>query len=502
MFWIRTTDGLWTDPLNWSGGVLPGPNDNVILDVSPVDVTVTHATGTIQMKSLIANESLKVTGGILEVAGAIQINQDFTLDGGTIKGRSVTQNGGARLIITADGGNTLDGVSLNSGLDLTGARVRIRNGLTLSGSVLLDRNGTLTFAGDQTFDNSSVVFAGNSGFLIIEGNATLTLGPAMVVRGKSGTIGVGLGGANKIINQGLIAADVAGGTLYIISTLFINEADLRAINGGSLTINSANWSNPGRIEASGGAALTLNRTGSNSGSIDASTGATLTLNGTWNNKGTMNANAATVNLDGTFTLEQLGAFNRTGGTVTLGAGGVLDLSGATLALDGRTGPWTLNGGTIKGGSVTQNGGAKLIITNNGGNTLDGVRVNADLDLTGARLRIRNGLTLSGSVLLDNGGTLTFAGNQTFDNGSVVFVGTSGTLGVEDKSTLTLGPNAVVRGRTGTIGQPLLAGQTNKLINQGLISADVAGGTLTIKPTVFENTGKVEEKNGGKVVIVP
>jgi len=39
-----------------------------------------------------------------------------------------------------------------------------------------------------------------------------------------------------------------------------------------------------------------------------------------------------------------------------------------------------------------------------------------------------------------------------------------------------------------------------LINQGLISADVAGVTLTLRPTRFVNTGTVEQRNGGKVVL--
>jgi hypothetical protein len=35
-----------------------------------------------------------------------------------------------------------------------------------------------------------------------------------------------------------------------------------------------------------------------------------------------------------------------------------------------------------------------------------------------------------------------------------------------------------------------------------IFADSAGGTLTINPTQFTNTGAVEKKNGGTIVIVP
>lgn len=92
--------------------------------------------------------------------------------------------------------------------------------------------------------------------------------------------------------------------------------------------------------------------------------------------------------------------------------------------------------------------------------------------------------------------------QTFDGASVVFEGNSGALSVDGTSTLTLGSTLVVRGKTGSIGQAVFQGGTGQLINQGLISADVLGGTLTINPTQFTNTGTVEEKNGGTIVIIP
>jgi len=61
---------------------------------------------------------------------------------------------------------------------------------------------------------------------------------------------------------------------------------------------------------------------------------------------------------------------------------------------------------------------------------------------------------------------------------------------------------VVRGKSGTLGQPVFAGGNNRLINQGLISADVAGGTLTIRPSQFENSGTLRELNGGKIIVIP
>jgi hypothetical protein len=305
----------------------------------------------------------------------------------------------------------------------------------------------------------------------------------------------------------LITTDVAGGALTIATREFENVGAIEAKDNNALTINSPNWSNAGRIElASGG---------------------TLTMGGAWTNRGTINLTDAMLSLGGRFTLASLGTIERAGGTVELT--GELDLSGGTLTLDAQTGTWVLKGGTIKRGTVTQTGEAKLIFTNSSG-TFDDVSVNGDLELTsvGARLLIRNGLTLTGNVLLDNGSALGFAGDQTFNTGSVVFVGNSvspGWLSIEGNTTLTLGPAMVVRGRKGSIGSGLFQPPgTNKLINQGLISTDVPGGSLTISLSQFENTGilaataagstitiranpftntgTIQELNGGKVLINP
>jgi hypothetical protein len=100
--------------------------------------------------------------------------------------------------------------------------------------------------------------------------------------------------------------------------------------------------------------------------------------------------------------------------------------------------------------------------------------------------------------MDNGAFLIFSGNQTFPSGTIQFAASTsaGYLTIADNSTLTLGPSAVLRGKSGTVGG------NGTLINQGLISADVAGGTIRIDVGKFIDNGTVEQKNGGKIVIVP
>lgn len=494
VFWIRTTDGVWSDPLNWSTGEVPGPNDNVVIDVVPEDVTVTYVrkNTVVQIKSLLANERLVLNGDVWQVPGGIQINRDLTLNTATLVGTTLTARNGAKLVCVGNPGSTLDSVTLNGDLDITSfiARVFIRNELKLTGSILLGGGGGITFNGDQTLATGNVIFTGvGNGYFIV--NNTLTLGSAAVMRGSIASV---TGGGN-FINQGLISADVDRGALRIDTAQFTNAGTTESKNGGLLTIAAKTWNNTGAINGSG------------SGDLN--------LSGAWSNTGAINANGVDVNLGGAFTLAQLGKFNRTGGTVNLA--GLLNLTGNTLVLDATTGPWIINGGTIQGGTVTISGGAKLSTTGINGNTLDGVTLQGDLNVTG-RIFIRNGLSLTGNVLLDVGGNLTFVGDQTFATGGIVFTSSVGYVVLDATTSLTLGPAAVLRGQSGAVQGG------GKFINQGLIAADVARGTITISPVQFENTGQlaatasnstlrittkpftntgtIQELNGGKVVIVP
>ena len=100
---------------------------------------------------------------------------------------------------------------------------------------------------------------------------------------------------------------------------------------------------------------------------------TLTLNNTWTNGGMIASNnGSTTNLGGNFSLATLGAFMNNGGTVNLN--GALDNTGPPLVLDGTTGSWQMNGGSITGGSVTLMGGATLIPLNHANNLLSNVTV--------------------------------------------------------------------------------------------------------------------------------
>ena len=80
--WINPASGNWEDPSNWSSGTVPGPGDDVIINV-PGDITVTHDTGNDTVQSLTSQQNLLITGGSsLTVSGAFteSSNEMLTVD--------------------------------------------------------------------------------------------------------------------------------------------------------------------------------------------------------------------------------------------------------------------------------------------------------------------------------------------------------------------------------------------------------------------------------------
>ena len=203
-----------------------------------------------------------------------------------------------------------------------------------------------------------------------------------------------------------------------------------------------------------------------------------------------------------------------GGASTIGASGspVINLNGGTLQSSGAL---TVQGSaTISNATVTTTGGVGLSVV--GTATLDGVTLRGTLDLSGASsiARIFTGLTL----LTEAGGApgvanvtgsnalLAFQGTQSFDNATINLgsATTAGNLNNEGAGTLTLGAGATVQGR-GTIGSQSFVGGSGTLINQGTISANLSGQTLSIAGngvSTFTNQGTLQATNGGLLTINP
>jgi hypothetical protein len=111
--WISPTSGSWDLGSNWSGGNVPGPDDDAVVDVP--GVTVTISSNDESVNSITADDPLVISGGGLKVAA------DSTIGGGlTMTGGSLTAKGsGVSFLVT--GITTISGASLyaQSGARLT-----------------------------------------------------------------------------------------------------------------------------------------------------------------------------------------------------------------------------------------------------------------------------------------------------------------------------------------------------------------------------------------------
>ncbi|MBS0660590.1 MAG: FecR domain-containing protein [Verrucomicrobia bacterium] len=426
--------------------------------------SITNSAGTINLGGTFNNAGLTTTLPASATA--------FVLNGGTITGGTLNvapEAGAAALGFSSNSNNILSGVAVNGTLTLNASHsLRFNSGTGVAGAInLTGANSTLSLEQTSTLALVTLNLGATSATVGVGGGNTITIGGSALVRGF-GAIGGTIfgGGTNSLVNQGTIAADVSG------STLLINP--------------NGTFTNSNLLQASGGGVLTLNTAWNNAvGTISVGTGSTL-------------------NLGGTFSGNALGTINNSGGTVNIT--GAFNNTGLTTTLPASAGTFTLNGGTITGGTLNvapSSGAAGLALTGSSNNILSGVRVVGDLTLGSAStLRLNSGSTFQGNVTLGGANasvsveqTATFAGPLTLNLGA-----TSVTFGVGGGNTLTLGSAVTARG-FGALGGTIFGGGTNSLVNQGTIAADVGSSTLLINPNgTLTNTGTLQASNGGVLTL--
>ncbi|MDB5319821.1 MAG: tandem-95 repeat protein, partial [Phycisphaerales bacterium] len=490
--WVIDADGQWTAASNWSSNpALPGPTDDVTIDV-PGDRLITLTNSTQSIKSLISAERMVLTfGGTLNLGTTGQFNNTVTLNGGTLSGGTISFGNGGGLVIATNGSNVLSNLTINGDLNVGGGYSVVSGPLTFinGGNASIGSGGALAYLG-TALTLSPATYAIDGGTLGVYGqNATqtMTLTTGVTVRGR-GNLGnyTNIGGPSlNLVNNGTITADVPGLTLAVApQNTFTNNTTAQAIGGGILSINAGNWSN-----AAGGAIT--------------ATASTLNLNGAWSNAGTITATNSTVNLGGSFTTAGIGTFNRSGGQVNLT--GNLDNTGATLNLNAGTGSWTLVAGSLSGGTLTQSGGAGLVIAANGSNRIGNLAINGDLNVGGGYTVVTGPLTFNGGTAnVGAGGTLAYQGTSITLPGPATYAIDGGTIGVYGQNatqTLTVGTGVTVRGRGSLGNYTNIGGPSLNLVNNGTITADIAGQTLSVAPqNTFTNNGTAQAIGGATLNI--
>ncbi len=488
------------------------------------------------------------SGGTINLTGTL--TGGLTLDattgswvfrGGTMQGGAFTASGGAALI-ASQFSSTLDGVTLDSAIDLSsidGAVVVVKNNLTFAPGVIQQVGNTAgtTHGVINLQGNETIGVAGNSGPTDSSVSATIILGPnagnlvnpntnnqvtidaGITILGGYGSIGSSGGTIfnygtidtttpNNVptsdlitVNLGIGGVNEVGGLIEAINPMLAtptSQVGLRVDGmGGS---NGSAWTNQGTITVTGGT-LEIgfeNRTAE-----------------TWSNTGTISSTSSTVILSGTFTQAGLGNFSRDAAS-TVNLDGTLN---GGLTLNDTLGAWNLTAsGVINGGTYSvANGSAAStkLIANQG--TLTNVTLNSAIDLTtnsAARVFINGDLTLNTTLAVGDPNNASKSGTIFFKNagahnlngtGAIVF-GASASNQIDSNNNgdvLNIGSGITIRGQNGELHMPGSLASGTALVNNGTIQADVSGGTITVDPTgAFTNNGTVIAKNSGTLVIHP
>ena len=411
--------------------------------------------------------SADVSGGVLTFQQAAVTNNTIVegLNGGTIQINTAFSNGSGGQLNAAN-----NGVALLNGVTLTGGTINTTTG----GRFVATNNGN-NFVNDVTL-NGVADLATATGIVRVNGSTGLTLGAGSVFNINSNSV-LAFQGAQTLGGSGAI---VFGGT---------GASNRVAIDGtGSQLTIGAN----AKIRGENGTIGTQAFIGSSSTTLVNNGRISADVNG-----GTITIAQATVTNNGV-----LEALN--GGRLVLSSDVVGTANGQILAGAGST---VLQNGVVLSGTINTSGSGTFTASNNGNNYLSGVTLNGNMDLASAtgNNRVLGGMVLNGTVGINSNSALAFQGTQSLTgNGFLLFgnTGSSNQLAIDGSGTaLTIGSGIVVHGENGTVGaQRFVASGSTSLINNGRISADVAGGTITIAQATVTNNGTLEARNGGRLLL--
>jgi hypothetical protein len=506
--------------------------------------------GNLDMAS-IANNRERVTAGGLVLNGTININSNGIL---SFEGDGALSGNGTIVFGATGPGNRIDLDGNGTTTFASGTTVRGQNGtigrqINIGGTQTLVNNGTISadVAGgsieitDSAVTNNGTLSALNGGTLVLSSNVTGSA-TGQIIAGAGSTVrqeGVSIGG---IINT-------SGGGLFTVTSTAANYLNGVTLNGNLDMASIAN--NRERVTAGGlvlNGTININSNGilSFEGDGALSGNGTIVLGATGpGNRIDLDGNGATTFASGITVRGQNGTIGRQiniGGTQTLVnngtisadvAGGSIEITDSAVTNNGTLS--ALNGGTLVlssnvtgsatgqiiagagstvrqegvsiGGIINTSGGGLFTVTSTAANYLNGVTLNGNLDMASIannRERVTaGGLVLNGTININSNGILSFEGDGALSGNGTIVLGATGPgnrIDLDGNGATTFASGITVRGQNGTIGRQINIGGTQTLVNNGLISADVAGGTITITDSAVTNNNRLEARNGATLVL--
>jgi len=448
--WINPASGVWSNPNNWSGGVVPLPTDDVLIGAVGANYTVTldinPTLGSLTLDS--PNATLSAVGRTVTASGS------STLAAGRLFMENSTWAGEG--ILTNDADMLFRG---NSAI----LSPFVQNGVAViqsfnPGGGTSDRVATLTAASGFTNAGTIVLDSSNAG----EANTTLAVTSGTLTNAATGVINSNAGVGGRVL----------AGSLTNLGTVNINRSTTFARMDGV-------YSNDSIFTIAPGQALTI-------------TGLNQTFHqnaGTLTNNGAINVMSATVGLNGG-TLNNPGSVNVSSGTFDFNGGAasgtpvLLTNSALNFGLGSTgAGSFTVRETSSLSGDIAAGQTVVIQSFNPGGGTSDRI----------ATLTAASGFTNAGTIVLDSSnageanttlavtsGTLTNAATGVINSNAGVG-GRTITAEVNNAGTITVNKGTGI-GRTGAVH-----------VNSGVFVANAtaffSGVTLTNEPGgVIAGTG--------------
>lgn len=206
--------------------------------------------------------TLDLGGGTLNVGAGSPLGQ-LRMRVGTVSNGTIHDGGGG--MVFYGGFGQLQNVTYQGLVNLTPAMSNlVVQGLTATNAAgtgpgavnLLGASSTLTFQGTQTFNNATINLGSDNVTTTLHVNdmtgtgAVLTLGAGanLQQRGAMAQINIDRGLGDALINQGLIAANDAGGRLIVAGGTFTNAGKIVVANGGTFALEADQVGNlPGNV---------------------------------------------------------------------------------------------------------------------------------------------------------------------------------------------------------------------------------------------------------------
>ena len=470
--WNNPAGGDWHTGVNWDTGNVPVDGDDAVIGNIGGN-TVTYSAGTTNLNSFSAGDNLRITGGILNIAAASNVDAGttLTLSSGALGGAgSLTVNG------NFDWGSA-GSLSVAGGV-VTKATTNLIGAGDKDLGTTWDNDGTVNFnEGDFDLQTSNAVFNNNATFNIVTTNT------GDVIKGNAS------GTAETFSNFGDLNKPNSG-TIRIVLGTFINSGNVD-IDMGTLKIESPNTTHTGTYDLASNATLesiaTNHEINTTSPFDAASAGRFLVSSGTVNFNSDSTVLPAGLELD--FDAGTLGGTGNVeiNGTFNWGSAGSLSVAGGvvTKATTNLIGAGDKDLGTTwdNDGTVNFNDGdfdlqdASAVFNNNA--TFNIVTVDPSDVIEGNASGNAETFNNEGTLNKPNSGTITVRPG-TFNNSGNVDVG-AGTLNIATGGGGTSPGDFMV-----SVGATLeFDGGTHDLSDadvSGMGTVDFDSGTVTLADT--------------------